>query len=532
MATDFCVRGTRQLVFSELKVKKVEKKYMERLADFYGCSNRRPAPPGRKSRGCIFCGFGNDIIALGGFVFCNESGAKLAFHERCLMSARGILMVARKHRRDFTNFFYEYALDSFVKWLRENSSQKCTACQRSFATVECQGSTSCDKRMHVPCALKSGWRFDHERMRSFCDEHLQLKEMEQLVMTKLVTKKRCDEREKKCLICMEAVEQQMSHKKVVVTGCCGIRYYHYDCVQEYAYSRGSDVQCMHCNKSGRDKDAFQDKLSVQDIFVPDWIADFEDLIDDRVCYRCGKATRLTFCTQCGDAVHAKCEPGVVDETWTCPRCRPAAVNVDDTKENRKTAEENKKLKGRVWKKNDHAVWKSTGDCEEGTPSSSKRQLLAEEEGKPGMKRTKLNRTVSTENILRQSTSESLRDRPVGLKPDMAHVATSGVSDTTPLRRYENAGSKGRSSPSQAINKPSVQNSMNDANVGQSAVGCSDAVRIEKGGSQERCANCKRYTARMEDCDRRFLANFCERFLNAATDGRYIVAVHKTHKISK
>ncbi|VDM40917.1 unnamed protein product [Toxocara canis] len=428
MATDFCVRGTRQLVFSELKVKKVEKKYMERLADFYGCSNRRPAPPGR----------------------------------------------------------------------------------------------------------------------SFCDEHLQLKEMEQLVMTKLVTKKRCDEREKKCLICMEAVEQQMSHKK------------------EYAYSRGSDVQCMHCNKSGRDKDAFQDKLSVQDIFVPDWIADFEDLIDDRVCYRCGKATRLTFCTQCGDAVHAKCEPGVVDETWTCPRCRPAAVNVDDTKENRKTAEENKKLKGRVWKKNDHAVWKSTGDCEEGTPSSSKRQLLAEEEGKPGMKRTKLNRTVSTENILRQSTSESLRDRPVGLKPDMAHVATSGVSDTTPLRRYENAGSKGRSSPSQAINKPSVQNvlkfeywscygeihrekvdvseqgaetakppfflsldtvpfgglmgvlkrflasaaflvtsllmscpravtfdllsqrfvlSMSDANVGQSAVGCSDAVRIEKGGSQ-------------------------------------------------
>ncbi|VDK50511.1 unnamed protein product [Anisakis simplex] len=258
MALNFPAKWTRKIVLDEWNVKESQRKNLMRLANFYEKNNRPRTPLKRKSRGCVFCGLGNDVLELGGFVFCNKPHMRFAFHERCLTSTGGIKMEATKYRNEFTNFFYEFAVDSLVRWLEKNYRRICVICQRGFASIPCNGSKGCLNQAHVPCALKDGWRFDHELCRAFCVQHLQIDAMIMAVSSNL-------------------------------TG-----------IQRLAYSRCSDLQCPHCNKSGPDKDAFQQLLSAQDIFIPDWIADFDE-IEDRVCLKCEQPNNLIFCWVSGSS---------------------------------------------------------------------------------------------------------------------------------------------------------------------------------------------------------------------------------------
>ncbi|NWX89087.1 PHF7 protein, partial [Nothoprocta pentlandii] len=207
------------------------------------------------------------------------------------------------------------------------SLQRCFACGERGACISCQAK-GCSRSFHLPCASKHGCVTQFFRkFKSFCWEH----RPEQTVQAR-------PEPDTTCIICLEPVEEQISHTTMVCPACKGA-WFHRTCIWGQAVSAGrSCFRCPHCNN----KRKFVPEMLRMGIFIPlrtpAWEEEgaYEDLNErhswcnaSQCLSRQGRHQveesgpwELLLCSSCASkGTHRRCSAlGTAIDTWECDEC--------------------------------------------------------------------------------------------------------------------------------------------------------------------------------------------------------------------
>ncbi|NXN99207.1 PHF7 protein, partial [Rhinopomastus cyanomelas] len=129
----------------------------------------------------------------------------------------------------------------------------CFVCGKSGATISCL-EMGCDCRFHLPCAMEGCCVTQYfPPYRSFCWEH----HLEQAVEVN-------PEANTTCLICLDQVEDKISHSTMVCP-VCQHAWFHRGCIQGLALSAGiTSFQCPLCG----DKKEFVAEMMILGIQIP------------------------------------------------------------------------------------------------------------------------------------------------------------------------------------------------------------------------------------------------------------------------
>ncbi|KIH52313.1 hypothetical protein ANCDUO_17586, partial [Ancylostoma duodenale] len=68
-----------------------------------------------------------------------------------------------------------------------------------------------------------------------------------------------------CCLCMDRVDRQMKMHSVVQIACCGLRFYHYDCMKNATLVRGQEMRCPTCNRPNEET-FFEEAIKRQGIY--------------------------------------------------------------------------------------------------------------------------------------------------------------------------------------------------------------------------------------------------------------------------
>ncbi|XP_025929566.1 PHD finger protein 7-like [Apteryx rowi] len=133
------------------------------------------------------------------------------------------------------------------------SLQLCYVCGERGATVTCR-QKGCKRSFHFPCSCKDGCVSQFfGQYRSFCQEH----RPEQTVEAQ-------QDGETSCLICLEPVEEKLSHHTLVCPVCTHT-WFHQGCIQQQAL--GAGFFCFQCPQC-KDRETFLWEMSSVGIRVP------------------------------------------------------------------------------------------------------------------------------------------------------------------------------------------------------------------------------------------------------------------------
>ncbi|NXE58247.1 PHF7 protein, partial [Casuarius casuarius] len=203
----------------------------------------------------------------------------------------------------------------------------CYVCGERGATISCR-QKGCKRSFHFPCGCEDGCVSQFfGQYRSFCREHRPAQ-----------TVQAQQDGETSCLICLEPVEEKLSHHTLVCPACRHA-WFHRGCVQRQALRAGFFCfQCPQC----QNRETFLWEMSSMGIRVPireaAWEADgtFNELYerhsrcDARQClYARGREEaeeegpwQLLLCSSCAaKGTHRRCSalrPTVA--TWECDDC--------------------------------------------------------------------------------------------------------------------------------------------------------------------------------------------------------------------
>ncbi|XP_068787338.1 PHD finger protein 7-like isoform X2 [Struthio camelus] len=160
----------------------------------------------------------------------------LCAHENCLYLASGLPV--RGTNELGANKFLPADIRRAVK---RATRKRCYVCGERGATISCR-QKGCKRSFHFPCGCEDGCvsQFFGQR-RSFCREH----RPEQTVQVQ-------QDGETSCVICLEPVEEQLSHHTLVCPAC------------RHAWFHRGCIQCPQCN----DRETFLWEMSAMGIRVP------------------------------------------------------------------------------------------------------------------------------------------------------------------------------------------------------------------------------------------------------------------------
>ncbi|EPB80088.1 hypothetical protein ANCCEY_00776 [Ancylostoma ceylanicum] len=68
-----------------------------------------------------------------------------------------------------------------------------------------------------------------------------------------------------CCLCMDRVDRQIKMQSVVQIACCGLRFYHYDCMKNATLVRGQEMRCPTCNRPNEET-FFEEAIKRQGIY--------------------------------------------------------------------------------------------------------------------------------------------------------------------------------------------------------------------------------------------------------------------------
>ncbi|XP_068787246.1 PHD finger protein 7 isoform X3 [Struthio camelus] len=203
----------------------------------------------------------------------------------------------------------------------------CYVCGERGATVTCW-QKGCKRSFHFPCGREDGCVSQFfGQYRSFCREH----RPEQTVQAQ-------QDGETSCLICLEPVEEKLSHHTMVCPACTHA-WFHRGCIQQQALRSGLfSFQCPQC----KDSKKFLPEMSSLGIRVPirqpAWEADgaFAELYqrhnrcDASQCLCAGGRGQaeaagpwyLLLCSSCAArGTHRRCSAlRATAATWECDGC--------------------------------------------------------------------------------------------------------------------------------------------------------------------------------------------------------------------
>ncbi|NXG30507.1 PHF7 protein, partial [Dromaius novaehollandiae] len=202
----------------------------------------------------------------------------------------------------------------------------CYICGERGATIRCR-QKGCKRSFHFPCGCEDGCISQFfGQYRSFCREHRPAQ-----------TVQAHQDGETSCLICLEPVEEKLSHHTLVCPACRHA-WLHRGCVQQQALRAGFFCfQCPQC----QDKETFLWEMSSMGIRVPireaAWEADgtFNELYerhsrcDARRClYARGREEeeegpwQLLLCSSCAaKGTHRRCSAlSATVDIWECDDC--------------------------------------------------------------------------------------------------------------------------------------------------------------------------------------------------------------------
>nr|CDJ95539.1 G2/M-phase specific E3 ubiquitin ligase [Haemonchus contortus] len=320
---------------------------------------------------CIFCfDNGSDTNELCGRLrWCPDIPLFFAIHELCALMTPEVLTV--DNPTPLGKELFETDINQLHAAFVRGRTLICSVCHEKGAGIGCC-STSCRRVFHLPCAIRSMCYLDYEEFRCFCSKHSTAAfEKTTASLFSLDLKK---ESEDLCCLCMDKVQPKINLHSVIQMDCCGLRFYHFDCMQHASLVRGQEMRCPACNRPNEET-CFEERLKRQGIYLQTYNPVTEpgdDGLDSNVrsrCYyamrRCSAKSRscvstigpdryddsdalnddvfnpheaLNACITCGVHCHRICagppwstytpEDDGDEEKWQCDECRETSSHME------------------------------------------------------------------------------------------------------------------------------------------------------------------------------------------------------------
>ncbi|VDO27937.1 unnamed protein product [Haemonchus placei] len=212
---------------------------------------------------CIFCfDNGSDTNELCGRLrWCPDIPLFFAIHELCALMTPEVLTV--DNPTPLGKELFETDVNQLHAAFARGRTLICSVCHEKGAGIGCC-STSCRRVFHLPCAIRSMCYLDYEEFRCFCSKHSAAAfEKTTASLFSLDLKK---ESEDLCCLCMDKVQPKINLHSVIQMDCCGLRFYHFACMQHASLVRGQEMRCPACNRPNEET-CFEERLKRQGIYL-------------------------------------------------------------------------------------------------------------------------------------------------------------------------------------------------------------------------------------------------------------------------